>query len=79
MPRVTVRYFAVLRDRRALPEEVVDAPATARQLADALITNHQLGLPSALVRIAVNGAFVEDDHPLREGDSVVLIPPVAGG
>ena len=31
------------------------------------------------VRAAINGAFVAADAPLRSGDLVVFIPPVAGG
>jgi molybdopterin converting factor small subunit len=31
------------------------------------------------VRAAVNEVFVAADAPLREGERVVFIPPVAGG
>lgn len=39
----------------------------------------RLGLETALVRAAVNGEFVENDHALKDGDEVVFVPPVAGG
>ena len=39
----------------------------------------RLALDPSLVRAAVNGEFVENDHPLAEGDRVTFIPPVAGG
>ena len=78
--RVSVRYFAVLRDRAGRAEEEVTTESkTARELVDELIGLRQLGLPSPLIRIAVNGGFAEDATPLREGDEVVLLPPVAGG
>lgn len=78
--RVTVRYFAVLKDRRGLGSETLETSArTAGELAATLIMEHSLGLPPALVRIALGGTFVSDDHLLQEGDSVALIPPVAGG
>lgn len=78
--KIQVRYFAVLRDRRGLGEEALEIESqTARQLADHLIAEHQLDLPSPLIRVAINGAFVADDTVLRDGDTVVLIPPVAGG
>ena len=77
---VRVRYFAVLRDRRGLGEESISTdPVTARELADRLIVLHKLDLPPSLIRIAVNGEFVGDQHMLADGDSVVLMPPVAGG
>jgi len=31
------------------------------------------------VRIAVNGAYAAANDPVRRGDEVALIPPVAGG
>ncbi len=34
------------------------------------------GIP---LRVAVNGAFVNDDAVLQDGDEVALIPPVQGG
>ncbi|HMS53818.1 MAG TPA: MoaD/ThiS family protein [Fimbriimonadaceae bacterium] len=78
--KVTVRYFAVLRDRRGLDAETVECPEmTSSQFASYLIELHQLGLPPSLVRVAVNSSFVSDDHVLGDGDEVVLIPPVAGG
>lgn len=78
--KVHVRYFAVLRDRRGLAEETLEIEdLTARQLAEHLIGTHQLDLPSPLIRVAINGAFVADDTPLKDGDTAVLIPPVAGG
>lgn len=77
---VRVRYFAVLRDRAGLAEETVEtAASTARGLVDELIVSRSLGLPSPLIRVAINGAFVADDTQLNEGDDLVLIPPVAGG
>ena len=78
--KVTICYFAVLRNRRGLSEETVLLQAsTVRELVDLLIVQHQLDLPSALIRVAVNGDFVDDGYILANGDTVVLIPPVAGG
>ena len=77
---VTVRYFAVLRDRAGTSFESVTTDAkTVRELVDKLIVDRKLGLPPSLVRIAKNGAFVEDNSLLTDGDEVVLLPPVAGG
>lgn len=77
---ITVRYFAVLRDRRGLPEESLSGEfSTVRALVDSLIDEYQLDLPSVLIRVAQNGAFVADDALVKDGDVIVLIPPVAGG
>ena len=31
------------------------------------------------LKVAVNDSYSTMDHPLREGDRVVFIPPLAGG
>ncbi len=78
--RVNVRYFAVLRDRAGVSDEVFEtASSSVRALVDELIEARSLGLASPMIRAAVNGRFAADDEPLRGGDEVVLIPPVAGG
>ena len=77
---VRVRYFAVLRDRAGVGEEPYETDAvTVRALVEELIVNRSLGLPSPLVRAALNGQFAADDDPITEGDELVLLPPVAGG
>lgn len=77
---VRVRYFSVLRERAGCEtEEIEAAKTTAREFAEWLLAERSLGVPSSMVRVAVNGAFVSDAHPLSSGDEVVLVPPVAGG
>jgi molybdopterin converting factor subunit 1 len=77
---VTVRYFAMLRDQRGLESETVESNwATVGELVANLAQKHQFSLPSSRIRSAVNGAFADDNLALTDGDSVVLIPPVAGG
>lgn len=78
--KVTVRYFAVLRDRAGVSEEILETPcASVGDLIRELISSRSLGLSATLIRPAVNGAFVPESHALSDGDEVVLIPPVAGG
>lgn len=78
--RVRVRYFAVLRDRAGVAEEWVETHAsTARDLVDELLAARDFGLPGYLMRVAINGEFVDDGHALADEDEVVLIPPVSGG
>ena len=78
--KVTVRYFAVLRDQAGVSEEQIETESvSARQLIDELIRNRKLSLPSPLIRPAVDNRFVEDNFSLTDGCEIVLIPPVAGG
>lgn len=80
MKNVTVQYFALLREQRGLTQEnLATAAATPGALYDELRGRHGFTLPADCVRAAVNDDFVDSAAPLREGDRVVFIPPVAGG
>jgi molybdopterin synthase sulfur carrier subunit len=81
--RVRVLYFAVLRDFVGRGEDGVELPPSVRtvgQLARHLETvEPRLSGRMGHVRIARNDAFASDDDPVADGDTIALIPPVAGG
>lgn len=80
MIRVHLQYFALLREQRGQSEESLTTDAaTPGALYEELRARHGFTLPGDRVRAAVNETFVANDAPLREGDRVVFIPPVAGG
>jgi len=80
MKTISIRYFAVLRERRGLAVEQVKTPCeTVGELVESLIAEHRLGLPPALIRVAIENEFVDPADPLPQGKELVLIPPVAGG
>jgi molybdopterin synthase catalytic subunit len=74
---VTVRLFAMLRERAGASEVKVELPDGAR-VRDALDALGGLadGLPLVM---AVNREYASDDAPLDAGDELALIPPVSGG
>ncbi len=77
---ISVRYFAVLRERSGLERELVETLATSpEELYAELVDRHALGLPLHLVRFAVDGGLVDANVSLTDGSEVALIPPVAGG
>jgi molybdopterin converting factor subunit 1 len=81
--RITLLYFAALRDLVGTASEeleVDDSIATVRALTGHLCQRYaglQQRLPS--VRIARNEQFVNEAEPISSGDTIALIPPVAGG
>jgi len=78
--RVRVQYFAVLREEAGrAQEEVQTSAATLGDLYDELRTRHGFGLPRERMKVVVNEEFDAWSRPVREGDSIVFIPPVAGG
>lgn len=78
--KVGVQYFAVLRERRGIDkEEIVTDAGTVEDLIKELVVKFNLGLPTVLIRAAVGTEFVDPRTELKEGMSLILIPPVAGG
>jgi molybdopterin converting factor subunit 1 len=80
--RVTVRLFALARQRVGSPEVTLDLPAPAtvgalkREFAAAYPDLAPL-MPALM--IAVAGEYASDDLPIPPGAEVAAIPPVSGG
>jgi MoaE-MoaD fusion protein len=74
---VTVRLFAMLRERAGSGSVTVELPEGAR-VRDALAELSGLaeGLPLVM---AVNRDYADEDTVLDPGDELALIPPVSGG
>ena len=74
---VTVRLFAMLRERAGSREVTLELPDGAR-VRDALASLDGLadGLPLVM---AVNREYASEDRELDPGDELALIPPVSGG
>ena len=77
---VKVQYYALLREQAGVSEEQLRTDArTPRELYEELKHRHPFSLAPDVLRVAVNAEFGDWSQPLREGDAVVFIPPVAGG
>ena len=77
---VRVQYYAILREQAGRSEETLDTSAgTAAELYAELRQRHPFQLTSAQLKVALNSEFSDWQTPLKHGDTVVFIPPVAGG
>ncbi|MDZ4859109.1 MAG: MoaD/ThiS family protein [Candidatus Hydrogenedentes bacterium] len=80
MKTIHVQYFAALREQRGLTGEAVQTDAmTPRALYTELQLTHAFTLSADRLRVARNEAFVPWESSLNDGDTIVFIPPVAGG
>lgn len=80
MTQVTLQYYAQLREQAGASSEQVSTNAgNLRELYDELRTRHGFSLPIDALKVAVNAQFSDWNRALVEGDTVVFIPPVAGG
>jgi molybdopterin synthase sulfur carrier subunit len=77
---ITVRYFAMFREHAGTGSEtlVLDA-ATARDVFMATRERHGSHEPAAHCKVAINDTLSDWDTAVRDGDEVLLFPPVAGG
>ena len=77
---IRVQYFALLREQAGRRDEVVTTRATTpSELFAELTARHRFTLSPEHLKVAVNADFSDWSRPLQAGDSVVFIPPVAGG
>src|SRR4051794_9600566 len=74
---VTVRLFAMLRERAGSDSVTLTLPEGAR-VRDALDSLAGLAEGIPLV-MAVNREYASEEHVLAAGDELALIPPVSGG
>ena len=80
MTRLTLLYFASLRDAAGMATESVDTDAAdLGALYDGARARHGFALPRERLRVAVDGAFAAWDDAPRAGSEVAFIPPVSGG
>jgi molybdopterin converting factor subunit 1 len=77
---ITVLYFARIRSLLGTSRETYETHSTVDDLVKSLILSHPaLEKFMDTCAIAVNETYVERTHTLNDGDTVALIPPVAGG
>jgi molybdopterin converting factor subunit 1 len=80
MKNITIRYFAMFRENAGVTEEslTIDA-ATAADVFAATRDRHGSSEPSGHCKVAINDEMADWDAAVKDGDTVLLFPPVAGG
>ena len=79
MATIQIEYFAILREHVGRSsEQLQTAAATVGDLFEELDRRYEFP-EMGRMKVAVNEEFGEWSTPLEDGDSVVFIPPVAGG
>ncbi|WP_321968577.1 molybdopterin converting factor subunit 1 [Paraburkholderia tropica] len=84
--KLTIRYFASIRETLAVAQEIVEVDAgqiTIHGLRERLIARGPRVADvldfSRAVRVAVNHEMVGDTFVLRQDSEVAFFPPVTGG
>ena len=77
---VRVQYYAILREQAGRSDETLDTSAsTPAELYAELRKRHPFQLTAEQLQVALNADFSDWQTPLKHGDTIVFIPPVAGG
>ena len=81
--KISVRYFASVREALGGGDVVETQAATLAELRDELIARdeaHAMALARGkAVRMALDQVMSAESAPLREGSEVAFFPPVTGG
>ena len=78
--RVTLLYFAGLRDAAGVGSEVLETAAPdLRVLYLEARARYGFEWPLEKLRVAVDGAFARWEDAPRDGSEIAFIPPVSGG
>lgn len=82
--KITVRYFASVREHIGLSQESIDTQSVdLAALRNELIAkgeNYSNGLSTGqAIRMAINQTVCDENAPLTENAEVAFFPPVTGG
>ncbi len=79
---ITVKFFALARDRAGIAETQLEVPviATVDSVAKTIAKRFpELSSMLPKVAFAINQSYVTADVLLKNGDELAVIPPVSGG
>jgi molybdenum cofactor guanylyltransferase len=78
--QLNIQYYALMREQAGRSDETLETTAaTPADLYSELKARYGFTLPREQLKVAVNSEFASWSQRLASGDSVVFIPPVAGG
>ena len=77
---IHLHYYALLKEERGVVQETLETTAaTALELYQELQVKYKFKLSVGILKVAINNEFTDWSKPLKDGDQLILIPPVAGG
>ena len=78
--KIRIQYFAALREACGMGEEFIKTEAKSpKELFQDIQKRHHLHIAPGSLKVAINDEFSSWDSLLKSDDTVIFIPPVAGG
>ncbi len=80
MSTINIHYFASLREKAGIDQEVFSGEfSSLKELFEQISKKYNFDLPAEMVQVAINDEFASMNDLVMNGSKVVFIPPVAGG
>lgn len=80
MKQFAIQYFAVFREQVGLDHESLESSAaTPAELFAELKERYGFALKQSSVKVAINNEFAAWETPLKGGENIAFLPPMAGG
>jgi len=78
--KLKIKYFAAMREKAGVSEEILETNCKdALELLNELDKKYNFNLERDHLKVAINEEYSSFDSSLKENDTLVFIPPVAGG
>ena len=78
--QIKIIYFASLRDAAKKSEETIETAAiTVEDLFENLHKKYSFDIQKSHLRVAINEEYQDFTTKINPNDTIVFIPPVAGG
>ena len=78
--KINIKYFASLRDDSGMSDESLQTSSlTIDELYNELNQKYHFSIDRHHLRVAQNEEYVPFETKLNNNDTIVFIPPVAGG
>lgn len=78
--KIKVMYFAALREQAKKSDEIIETSfSNPFDIYNELKRKYNFSLEISELKVAINDCYEDFDFELNEMDSLVFIPPVAGG
>ncbi|MBK22840.1 MAG: molybdopterin converting factor subunit 1 [Halobacteriovorax sp.] len=78
--KLKIKYFAAMREKAGVSEEILETNCKdALELLNELDKKYNFNLDRDHLKVAINEEYSSFDSSLKENDTLVFIPPVAGG
>lgn len=78
--KIEIRYFAMLREEAQKDKESIQTTAkTADEIYAEIKQKYNFSLEANQLKLSLNQKYADMQAEIKDGDSLVFIPPVAGG